>query len=540
VGLIASLYYLYGFNVEEKGMAEVYFGEDSGFGGQPLTLTQLNKQIKLELEQSFPEDYWVVAEISKINVDSNKGHCYLELIDKGPRGGLHAQARATIWSFKYKNISSYFRTMAGQPLKAGLKILFSCCVKFHELYGLSLDINDIDPNYTLGDLARQRQEVIMRLGSEGLLTLNKELALPLVVQRLAIISSATAAGYQDFVHQLESNSYGYQFSYKLFQATMQGNGAPDSVCNALGLISSQVEQFDVVVVIRGGGSQTDLSCFDDYHIAAAIANVDLPVLTGIGHERDETIADMVANTKLKTPTAVASFLVERLLAFEESVNEVYQQLSTIAAQKIKQRTERLDRQSQQMARLTNALLNRQQQLVSQWSQRLTVNPKLFLSRQKATLEHTSTSLVSNTRKMLNSSDARLDLSVEQLRNKTNKRMAVAVHDLEHLSHCISTSANAEYNASLFSFTTLQHKLEHCTRSLLQQQLHKLEITELKITMADPARQLLRGYSLTYLNGKLVRSVADVKQDDILETHLQGGKVTSRVQETKEDDTEDYI
>lgn len=519
-------------SIEEYRMGDVYFGEDFGFSNQPLTLAQLNRQIKEELEMAFPETYWVIAEISKISVDSNKGHCYMDLVDKGPRGGLHAQARATVWSFKYKNISSYFRTMTGQPLRAGLKILLNCSVKFHELYGLSLDINDIDPSYTLGDLARQRQETIMRLQQEGLLTMNKELALPLVVQKLAVISSATAAGYQDFVHQLENNSYGYVLQHQLFQATMQGNEASQSVCNALDEITAHADAFDAVVIIRGGGSQIDLSCFDDYQIAATIAQMDLPVLTGIGHERDESIADMVANTRLKTPTAVANFLVERMLAFEESIEGVYQQLSAIAAQKVKQRTDRLERHSQQVVRLTNALINRQQQLLNQWQQRLTVHPKLYLSRQKAALEHTSASLSSYTRKLLDSTDSSLRLSVEQLQHKTNKRMAAAAHELEHLSHCIITSARAEHHAYLFGFTTLEHKLEHCSRTQLKQQQHKLEIAALKVAMADPIRQLLRGYSLTYVNGKLLKSAAELKKDDILETHLQDGIISSRVQETK--------
>ena len=202
----------------------------------PLSLFELHQQIREELEMAFPDSYWVVAEVAQVNVDRRKGHCYLTLVDKGDDARqMLAQARATIWGARYQMLSRYFEEKTGQPLKAGLKILLQASVRFHELYGLSLDVSNIDPNYTIGDLARQRQETLKRLEAEGLMDANKRLLLPLLPQRLAIISSATAAGYQDFVHQLENNSYGYNFSLTLFPAVVQGNDAPNSVATAFAI-----------------------------------------------------------------------------------------------------------------------------------------------------------------------------------------------------------------------------------------------------------------------------------------------------------------
>lgn len=329
------------------------------YSNQPISLFELHGLIRETLEERFPETYWVIAEISKV---TERGHCYLELVEKDT-SGTHAQARATIWSNKYRRIASHFEKQTGQPLRQGLKILLNASVKFHELYGLSLDVNDIDANYTVGDLARQRQETIARLDKEGLLDKNKQLLLTEVPQRIAIISSPTAAGYQDFLHQLGHNPYGYWFTCTLYSAVVQGNEAPASITQAFQLIRNAFKQYDAVVLIRGGGSQTDLNCFDDYTIAAAIAHAPIPVLTGIGHERDETIADLVAHTRLKTPTAVASFLIDQCNLFESNLTEVFRDIIASASHKAQTHTEQLKKNALMLYHtVTSGLSQRREQL----------------------------------------------------------------------------------------------------------------------------------------------------------------------------------
>ena len=280
-----------------------------------LRLSELTDSIGNALKSALAPSYWVVAEIAELRVTHN-GHCYLELVEKSEDNRFVAKVRANIWAYTYRNLGTWFERMAGEPLRSGMKILANAEVQFHPLYGLSLNIRDLDPNYTLGERARQRMETVKQLQAEGVLEMNKEISLPLAPQRIAVISSATAAGFGDFTNQLAYNPRFYRFDAQLFPAVMQGDAAVESIIAALHQVYEQQEDFDVLVLIRGGGAQTDLDCFDAYDLAAHLAQFPLPVLTGIGHDRDETVADLVAHTSLKTPTAVAEFLINGLEAVE--------------------------------------------------------------------------------------------------------------------------------------------------------------------------------------------------------------------------------
>ncbi len=295
---------------------------------QELSLSELNQQIKTTLEGHLAPSYWVVAEIAQLQVN-HSGHCYLELVQK-EEGKVIAKARATIWAYTFRNISAWFTRTTGGQLAAGMRILANTKVSFHEVYGLSLNIKDIDPSYTLGERERARQQVIQQLTSDGVMDMNKSLELPVVPQNVAIISSATAAGYQDFINQLTHNPYGYHINYQLFAATMQGNSAPDSIIHALHQVHAS-KKFQLVVLIRGGGSQLDLDCFDNYELCSHLAQFPLPVLTGIGHERDTSIADRVAHTQLKTPTAVAEFILYGFNAFHNKITDLFTSISNIAS-----------------------------------------------------------------------------------------------------------------------------------------------------------------------------------------------------------------
>lgn len=277
-----------------------------------LSLLELNALVRRSLEQCLPDEYWIQAELSDVRSNTT-GHCYLEFVQKDPRSNsLVAKARGMIWNNIYRLLKPYFEETTGQMFTSGIKVLVKVTVQFHELYGYSLTVLDIDPTYTLGDMARRRREILLQLEEEGVLTLNKELEMPILPQRIAVISSATAAGYGDFCHQLQHNPGGFFFYTELFPALMQGNQVEESVLAALDRINARVNDFDVVVIIRGGGATSDLSGFDTYLLAAACAQFPLPVITGIGHERDDTVLDSVAHTRVKTPTAAAELLIHRI------------------------------------------------------------------------------------------------------------------------------------------------------------------------------------------------------------------------------------
>lgn len=305
-----------------------------------FTLFELNTVIKSALGDIFPESCWVAAEIAELKCNQ-KGHCYLELIEKEDEKTT-AQIKATIWAYEYRKLGHKFEKTAGQVLKAGMRVLLFVDVTFHEVYGLSLNIKDIDPAYTMGEMARKKKEVIDRLRKEGIMEMNRSLPLPLVPQRAAVISSRTAAGYGDFFQQLDNNPYGYKFTHVLFPAIMQGQEAERSVICALDEIGKKKGLFDVVVIVRGGGSVIDLNCFDGYEISSHIARFPLPVITGIGHEKDDTVTDMVAHAKLKTPTAVAEFLISGLRSYEERVMGVFDRVRRRVERMLKDERNKFD------------------------------------------------------------------------------------------------------------------------------------------------------------------------------------------------------
>jgi exodeoxyribonuclease VII large subunit len=291
------------------------------------SLLDLNKLIQKSIKNHLDPSYWVVAEIGELRLNQ-KGHCYLELIENKDNAVV-AKNKATIWSYTYRNLSTWFQGITGEPLSEGMKILANVKVSFHELYGFSLNIQDIDASYTIGERERLRKEVINQLVLDGVFDMNKENSLPLIPQRIAIISSPTAAGYGDFMQQLEDNQYNYKVVTELYSAIMQGPEAPESIIDALHKINL-ADNYDLAVLIRGGGSQLDLECLDNYEVCTHIAQFPLPIITGIGHERDDTIADMVAHTKLKTPTAVAEFIIQGMAAFEASINQEAEFISKTA------------------------------------------------------------------------------------------------------------------------------------------------------------------------------------------------------------------
>lgn len=302
---------------------------------EAFSLLELNNRVKHVLQQAIPDTCWIRAEMSDVRCNASSGHCYLEFIEKHPVSGqLVARARGSIWAKTFRMLKPYFEMETGQLFTSGLKVLVKVSVEFHELYGYSLTVLDIDPAYTVGDLIRKRQEIIRQLKEEGVFSLNKELSFPTLPKRIAVITSPTAAGYEDFLNQLTNNKAGYPFYTRLFPALMQGERTEESVIAALDRVYQQMEYFDVVVIIRGGGATSDLSSFDSYLLAANCAQFPLPVITGIGHERDDTVLDLVAHTRMKTPTAVAEFLIARMDRAAEELNGLQQAISLSATDRL--------------------------------------------------------------------------------------------------------------------------------------------------------------------------------------------------------------
>lgn len=352
---------------------------------QPMTLRELQRRVKSALEGQFALPVWVSAEISEIKVNYS-GHCYLELVEKGGDNGVPtAQARAVMWRSHYPRISGYFEAETGQRLAAGIKILAKVLVSYHELYGFSLQITDIDPSYTLGDMERQRQQTIAQLQQDGVWDMNREAPMPAVVQRIAVVSSVNAAGYQDFCQELEKSPY--RFEVSLFDAFMQGEAAEESIVAALCAVAERTEDFDAVVLIRGGGSRSDLNCFNAYRLCAHVAQFPLPVVTGIGHDKDTSVADMVAHTALKTPTAVAGWLVERMAEADGWLDYAALQLHDATAAAMHASEVRLERLSGEVRRLSGELLTRQSLRLEHLGTLLPEAARDFLARQTLRLEN---------------------------------------------------------------------------------------------------------------------------------------------------------
>ena len=381
------------------------------------SLSELCQNIEEVLAEEFASTYWVRAEVASLSV---RGHCYMELVEKASNKNIAAKVRATCWQQIYGILSPYFEAETGQKLSVGMQVLLEVEVSFHAVYGLSLNIVGIDPTFTLGDMARQRQETIQRLKDDGVMDMQSSLEIPSLPRRIAVISSADAAGYGDFCHQLENNSGGVQFRTQLFAAIMQGEQSAKSIIQSLQQIADEIDKWDIVVIVRGGGASTDLRNFDDYELASHCAQFPLPIIAGIGHTRDISIVDMVVHSSVKTPTAAAEWLI----------NAMQQQADRIA--------------------------------------------ELYTRLQRA-IQHT-----------INQQHIRIE--------------------------------------------QLQQALQFTSKKHLYQLRSQLEMWQKTIELHSPERIYRMGYSLTTVDGKVVKSIHDVKAGQQLQTHTADGTITSVVEE----------
>ena len=337
-----------------------------------LSLYELNSLVRDVISMSLPDSYWVEAELSEAR-EGYGGHCYMELIEKDEHSNTPiAKAHASCWRNRWMLLKPQFERVTGQRIHAGMKVLLKVHAQFHENYGFSWIVDDIDPTYTMGDMARKRMEIIQTLKEEGVFDLQKELKLPMFCQRIAVISSATAAGYGDFCNQLADNGYGLQFTTALFAATMQGEGVEQSVISALNRINEEWENWDCVVIIRGGGATSDLSGFDTLALAENVANFPLPIITGIGHERDESVLDMISFQRVKTPTAAAAFLVDHLTEVYARIEDAQEAIVNYVKRRLQVERMKFERLSTQIPTLFSLVKVRQSNRLDQLLNRLKV------------------------------------------------------------------------------------------------------------------------------------------------------------------------
>ena len=357
-----------------------------------LTLYELNSLVREVIECEMPNEYWVEAELSECR--ESRGHCYMELVQKDDQNATPiAKASAKCWASKWMIVRPYFERTTGQRLHAGMKVLLKVYPQFHEAYGFSWIVTDIDPTYTLGDMARKRQEIIRQLKEEGVFDLQKELRLPLFCQRIAVISSETAAGYGDFCNQLADNPYGFQFRTQLFPAIMQGEGVEQSIINALERIYDT--NYDVVVIIRGGGATSDMSGFDTLALAENVANFPIPIITGIGHDRDESILDMVSHTRVKTPTAAAALLIDHLKVVLDTLIDSQNRITRYTQQRLTALKSQLATIQELIPRIFPVIKAQQEAKLNTIEQKLAL-----LASQRLTTEHHRLELISEKLKAL--------------------------------------------------------------------------------------------------------------------------------------------
>jgi exodeoxyribonuclease VII large subunit len=451
---------------------------------EKITLTELQLIIRDSLYMALPDFFWVTAEISELRENSS-GHCYLELVekiseDKNPR----ARIRAIIWSTRFRFLKAFFENSTSQTLREGIKILIKVKVEYHELYGLSLIISDIDPAFTIGDMAMKRQLILAQLDKEGVLLMNKELQFPPVPQRIAIISSRNAAGYTDFMNHLKGNSFGYVFYTTLIEASLQGKETEQDVIGALDTIASNQEAFDVVVLIRGGGSQSDLSWFDSYNIAYHITQFPLPVITGIGHEKDVSVTDLVAHTALKTPTAVADFLIDSVADTENRINEISRAIAELSKTILERNRNKIDTASIRLLPMTRLMLSEVQSMLSSRKIDISNSGKAIIFRASLIAAKHNSRLIDSSRSLLNKK-----------------------------SNLIDRKLDTFYSAA---------------QNLINTQKLRVTIPENRLQLLNPENVLMRGYTITSLNGKILKKGDSLNEEDIIDTQFFDVTVKSRV------------
>lgn len=449
-----------------------------------LSLRQYTSEIANSIRTNpVLQSRWVIAELS--DVSERGGHCYMELVEKDDRGVTIARLRGTIWAnnFAYK-IKPKFEQITGQKFKSGLKVMLFGSASFHEQYGLSFNITDVDPSFTIGDMERIRREIIETLTREGVVNCNRMLQMPRVPQRIAIISAKGAAGYGDFMNQLQSNPVGFKFYTHLFEATMQGETTSNSVIKALNDIEMTIDLWDCVVIIRGGGATSDLNGFDNLELARRVATFALPVVVGIGHERDRTVLDDIANVRVKTPTAAAEWLI---MCAQQTLDQALA-LANQVARYVKDRTSGASKQ----------------------------------------LSHIEGTIPIIAKQQIIKSKSNLAAIASALPYMTKNRILSANRTIDALARDVQHSAIGKISVAQTYLKTMSDALANAAPKAIANQDKRLKALENIVEALSPQKTLRRGFSLTKVNGKTVKSIDQLADNDVITTYLADGEITSVV------------
>lgn len=473
-----------------------------------FSLLEVAKSVEKTLNDRYSTSFWVKAEMNKLNFYRHSGHCYPELVEK-KNGKVIAQIRSYLWKEDYRRIDGNFQRVLKEPLKDGIKILFLAKITFDPVYGLSLWIQDIDPSYTLGDLEKEKQETIDRLREEGLYDKNKQLQLPLLPQRIAIISVETSKGYADFLNVIDNNPWDYKFFYMLFPAILQGDKAVNDITAQLNRIKKVIDHFDVVAIIRGGGGDVGLSCYNNFKLAKAISSFPIPVITGIGHSTNETVCEMISFANAITPTKLAEYLIQHFHDFSMPVRE--------AARKVVDRSRRmiLDDKTQFQTEiklfrsLTQKLLSANQNEMKGLSRSLLYHTSFRFKEERGYLKSVRQDIFRNA------------TVVTISEKRAIKELSVAIHK----------ESNFQLNQSKTGTVHYKERLKQQTSILFKQAETALNGIDKNVTNMSPVNVLRRGYSITLLNGKAVKDAADVKPGDKITTTVFSGNITSIVDST---------
>lgn len=470
---------------------------------QNYSLSDLMNELQMVIRSSFDHTYWVVAELANVS-GSARGHMYMELVEKSNHQ-IIAKARANLWSSRRQQIMRAFEEVTKETVKAGMKVLLQLSFDFHPVYGLSFQVLDIDPSYSLGEMERQKQETIKRLEEEGLLDFNKQYVLPVAIQRLAVISSESAAGYQDFMNQLEQNTNNYRFDVQIFPAVMQGDKAPGSIISALEKLENIRIEFDALIIIRGGGSNLDLACFDDYSLNARLAQSYFPIFSGIGHERDQSVTDMIAHTRLKTPTAVAEHIVQHNIEFENKMKNLFSFVVESAQNEIAENHYQLERGSSRMAKASMELIHSQQSEIRELSYSTNQSTLELIHQNKSQIQQMKNDVLYLSKSLIKEQ--------EQFVNHQKQQVKLLSKDL----------LNRE-NSDLYPFK----QLVLYSSLLIDKESNKLDYIKQLIKVTDPENLLKRGFSITRQNGKAITNPILLEEGTEIETQLAEGSIKSKI------------
>ncbi len=449
---------------------------------QPISLSELNAKIKESLAETFPLSLPIAAEISELNYNRN-GHCYLELIEQQEQR-IISKARAIIYANRYPLLQSYFKSVTGGEFQVGMKILFMAKVTYHAIYGVNLEIIDIDPAYTLGDFEQQRRLIIQRLYNEGVVDMNKNLPLPPFIKKIAVVSSPTAAGYDDFMKHLNNNPYGFSFDVDLYEAFMQGNQAVDSIYDAVARIFHSAVDYDVVVLLRGGGSKAELAIFDTYELAYLITQIPIPVITGIGHERDFSVCDMMANQSMKTPTAVADFIINRNLETFSYLVELQKKLYDIVERVLQQEKIRILAFESQVRRSVSQLGTTYRDALNRIEKRI------------------------------------LKIAVKRIHNHYD--FINGLHSRLYRSFRIPLITGRN------NLENIWQRLKSLSQAKLASHTMKISLCEQKLALLNPQEILNQGYAILSKESRRVTSIQELSRGDKVKIYLSQGNCTAEI------------